>query len=205
MDFLKNVLSETKLKALTDLLGPELTAQINTKAAGFTINPAEEKLIPKSVFDEVNTQLRDSKALVSARDVQITELGKFKGSSEELTRQVETLKTQNAAAKADYEAKIAARDRSDTIEKHLSEPAVGAKDLIAVKAHLKDFLEKAEIKDGKVQGLDDQIKTLKTSHGYLFNETTPDNSKNKFGKNPNEQSQKPNSTEENFARFRKIS
>lgn len=203
MDFLKNVLSEAKLKALTDLLGSELVAQINTKAAGFVINPAEEKLIPKSVFDEINNQLKDSKGLVTARDAQIAELGKFKGNSEELTRQIETLKTQNATAKAEYDAKLAARDRADTIEKHLSEPNIGAKDLIAVKAHLKDFLDKAELKDGKVQGLDDQIKTLKDSHAYLFN--TPDNSKNKLGKNPNEPNKTPNSTEDNFAKFRKIS
>jgi phage-related minor tail protein len=169
MEFLKSILSEKTLKSLNDLLGEDTVKQINEKTKDFKIDVAEEKFIPKAKFDEVNTQLKEQKDLVTARDKQINDLGTKAKGNEELTKKIEELQAQNAKTTADYEAKISAREREVAMDRELQTAKV--KNSKAVSALLDH--SKITFKDGKIEGLNEQIEALKKSDAYLFDEANP--------------------------------
>ena len=52
MEFLKQLLQPSTYEALQSLLGDELSAQVKEKTKDFTVNTAEQMLIPKATFDE---------------------------------------------------------------------------------------------------------------------------------------------------------
>lgn len=155
MEFLKKFLSDKTYAALVEKLGEDLVKQVTEKSGDFEVDIAEEKLIPKSKFDEVNVQAKDYKAQVAERDKQLEELQKSAKGNEELTKQLEDLKEANKKATEDYEAKILAREKEFATETLIM--ASGAKNVKAVNALLDPE------KDVK-----EQIEALKKSDAYLF-------------------------------------
>lgn len=168
MEFLKHLLSEKTYADLVNKLGEDLVKQIGDKAKDFKIDVAEEKLIPKSKFDEVNNQVKDYKTQVASRDAQLEELQKSAKGNEELTKQIEALKEANKKTSEEYEAKLLAREKEFAIETLVL--SSGAKNVKAVKALLDPD------KDAK-----EQLEALKKSDAYLFNITT---NNDEAGKDP---------------------
>ena len=191
MEFLKNLLSEKTYADLVAKLGDDLVKQIGDKAKDFKIDVAEEKFIPKAKFDEVNTQLKDSKAQVTERDAQLTKLQESAKGNEELTTQINALKEANANATKEYEAKLLAREKEFETDTLIA--SSGAKNIKAVKALLDST------KDIKTQL--DELK--KGSESYMFN---VDTSKDGAGKDPigGKKGQTSSISEEQLASFRKI-
>ena len=74
--------------------------------------------IPKATFEAERQKVKDANAIIAARDKQITELGSFKGTAEELQKKVDELTTANNTAKTEYEAKLTkmAQDGCDYAE-----------------------------------------------------------------------------------------
>ena len=115
--------------------------------------------IPKTRFDEVNTEKKRLEGDIADRDRQLEELKNSAGDSEALRNQIETLQAENRQVRID-----AAVDKALT--------GARAKNLTAVKALLKD-LDKAELSDdGSIKGLEEQIKSLKKADDskFLFEE-----------------------------------
>lgn len=115
--------------------------------------------IPKTRFDEVNTEKKRLEGDIADRDRQLEELKNSAGDSEALRSQIETLQAENRQVRID-----AAVDKALT--------GARAKNLTAVKALLKD-LDKAELSDdGSIKGLEAQIKDLKKADDskFLFEE-----------------------------------
>ncbi len=193
MKFLTNILSEKTLTALKAKLGEDLVSKIDLATGDFAIDVAEEKFIPKHKFDEVNNLLKDSKAQIDARDKQITDLGTKAKGNEELTNQINALKTENEKAALEYNSKLLAREREFAIDTYLAGQKV--RNLKAVKALLNQ--ESIVMSDGKLTGHEEQIKALRTSDAYLFEEEQPA-PKNKGGMPP---SGTPNPNDE-FKDFR---
>lgn len=128
-------------------------------------------MIPKTRFDEINDAKKLLEKDVADRDTQLEALKKTAGASEELKAEIEKLQGENATAKAEYESKLQQQAYDFALEKALTDAK--AKNPKAVKA----LLNKEAIKlDGdKLLGLDEQLKTLSESDGYLFasESTTP--------------------------------
>lgn len=120
--------------------------------------------ITKTRFDEVNTQLGESKATNTKLTKDLTAATKGAKTQEELTATIEKLTADNEAAKTKYEADIAARERSYLVDQALS--GSKPKNLKAVKGLLN--LDDVQVKDGKLVGLDTQLEALKKSDSYLF-------------------------------------
>ena len=84
------------------------------------------------------------------------------------TAKEDELKAAADARDKEHAAKVKAMEIDSIVEKSLLDAK--AKNTAAVRALLK--LDDAEAEDGKIKGLDDQIKKLKESDGYLFEEDT---------------------------------
>lgn len=194
MDFLKNILSEKTYKTLVEKLGDDLVKQINEKTTDFTVDIAEEKFIPKAKFDEERKTVKDLTDQIKARDTQLAELKKTATGNEELTAKIKELEEANQKVREEHAKQLLERERDYAIETALMKS--GAKNTKAVRAILD--ATKIEYKDGKLNGLDDQIETLKKSDAYLFNIS---NANDEAGRDP--KGKKQTNTDE-FADFRKL-
>jgi len=121
--------------------------------------------IPKSRFDEINTAKKKAEDDLKDRDKQLEDLKKSSGDAAELTKKIETLQTENKAAKEKYEAE-AKELRMGTAVKLALAGKVHDPDIVA------GLLDKTKIElddNGNIKaGLDDQIKALQTSKAFLF-------------------------------------
>jgi hypothetical protein len=121
--------------------------------------------IPKARFDEVNAAKKAAEKDVADRDKQIDELGKAAGASEELKKQIETLKTENESTKQKHETELKDMKLNAAIEKALTDAHAKHPELLKVK------IDKAKLElleDGTAKGLEDQIKPLQESYKELF-------------------------------------
>lgn len=141
--------------------------------------------VPKATFDAERENSKTLKDQVEERDKQILELGKFKGTAEELSTKVKELETQNSEQKATYEKQMADAQRDMILKNEISPLVNNVSDILP-----KLDMEKIVIKDGKVEGLTEQIETIKKDSPYYFKEQkTPDQTKKDgwvFGKPPAE-------------------
>lgn len=138
-----------------------LTEELATKVA----KELDGNYVPKTRFNEVNTELKQAKDQVKERDLQLETLKKSVGDSEELKKQIETLQNENKTKDEAHAAEIKQIKIDAAVDKALNDAKV--KNLKAVKALLD--LDKAELSDdGTVKGLDVQIKTLSEAEDSKF-------------------------------------
>ena len=141
-------------------LTEELAAQVMKEIDG--------KFVTKTRFNEVYTELKQTKDQVKERDLQLETLKASAGDAEDLKKQIETLQSENKAKDEAHEAELKQLKIDIAVDKALTEAK--AKNPKAVKALLD--LSKAEIDDdGTVKGLDTQIKKLSEAEDskFLFN------------------------------------
>lgn len=122
-----------------------------------------------SLKEQVNSLTTEKDGLQSQlteRDTQLKDLkGKVKD-SDELTAEIDQLQKANKEAKEKYEADLTAQQKSFLVDKALTNS--GARNAKAVSSLLD--LDSVEVKDGQLIGLDDQLKALRESDGYMFQE-----------------------------------
>lgn len=124
-------------------------------------------------IDERYSKLKEQKAeldtQIADRDKQLEDLSKKAKGNEELETQIKELQELNRDTLEEYENKLKEQDFNYKLDVALRTSKV--KNVKAVQA----LLDKSTIKlDGdNLTGLEDQIKALKESDSYLFEETTP--------------------------------
>lgn len=156
--------------------------------------------IPKATFEAERQKVKDANAIIAERDKQITELGSFKGTAEELQKKVEELTTANNTAKAEYEAKLTKMAQENSLKLAIADKVHNVEDILP-----KLDVTKITFKDGAVvAGLVEQMEALKKSNPYYFKE---DNAgKNlpggwtPFGRKPEEGDSSSGSAEEEFGK-----
>lgn len=138
-----------------------LTEELATKVA----KELDGNYVPKTRFNEVNTELKQAKDQVKERDSQLETLKKSVGDSDELKKQIETLQNENKTKDETHAAEIKQLKIDTAVDKALAEAK--AKNPKAVKALLD--LAKAELSDdGTIKGLDAQIKALAEAEDSKF-------------------------------------
>ncbi len=159
---------------------------LNDDMAKKVVEVSQEELkgfVPKTRFDEVNNAKKQLEADIKSRDTQLEELKKSTGDNESLKEQIETLQSENKAAQTKYEADLKELQISNAIKLAIVDKAQDA-DLVA------GLFDKSKLilgDDGKVTGLDEQLKSLQESKAFLFKQsekTDEPQSGFKFG-NPN--------------------
>ena len=124
--------------------------------------------IPQSRFDEVNNQAKDYKAKYEASNADLEKLKPLAAGNEALTKQITDLQAANTKSQQEFSEKLAAREKDFLLSDALREAK--AKNPKAVMALLDQ--SKLTIKDGKLEGLKEQVDSLIKSEAYLFDVTT---------------------------------
>ncbi len=139
-----------------------------TKAQTEIKDFVEKNYVGKGKFDELTTAKSELDKQIKERDKQLDDLKKNAGNKEALEQQIADLKAANKKAAEDYEQKI-----KDTKLDAAIKIAVGssAQDVDIV-AGLIDRSKLILSDDGKVTGLDEQVKELQTSKAFLFKTDT---------------------------------
>lgn len=120
--------------------------------------------IPKTKFDEVNSSKKELEKQVKERDTQLEEAKKNTGDNEELKRQLEEAQNTNKENQKKYEADLKEMQISNAIKLAIADKAQDV-DLVS------SLFDKSKLilgDDGKVTGLDEQLKTLQESKTFLF-------------------------------------
>lgn len=115
----------------------------------------------KGERDNLATERDNLKNEIKNRDGQITALEKTAGSAEDIQKELQRVKDENTK----WESKYAGTVLDAKIQLAVAKDANDANDILFFIK--KDGLKLAE--DGSVEGLEDQLKSLKESKPYLFN------------------------------------
>lgn len=137
-------------------------------AYGKEMNPLKEQV------DSLTSERDNLQQQVSDRDDQLDDLRKSAGKNQELEAQIKQLQDDNKAAATKYQNELAAKEKGFKIEGALRDAK--AKNVKAVLS-LIDTDRVSVKKDGKLDGLTDQLDAIKQSDGYLFES---DESKNRI-------------------------
>lgn len=143
-----------------DLLAMGLTEEQAKKV----MDSIDGDFVTKARFNEVNEENKTLKQSVADRDKQLETLKKSAGDNEELQKQIKDLQDANKA-----EAKKHADEMKELKLTNAIKLAVAGKvhdeDMAAA---LFDRSKLVLTDDGKVAGLDEQLKTIRESKGFLF-------------------------------------
>ena len=167
-------------------------------AAGYTEEQAKQILelhqqsidgnyVPKATFNAERESVKNLKAQVADRDKQITELGTFKGTAEQLQKRVSELEKQNKEAQEKFEADLLQAQKDAAIRLDISSRVIDADDVLP-----KLDQSKIVFKDGKIEaGLTEQLNELQKSKPHYFKQENKEDGLPKgwlFGKTPDESS-----------------
>lgn len=123
----------------------------------------------KADYETLKQQLDTSNVQIKERDEQLETLKKSSGDNEALTQQINTLQEENKAAREKYEADMKELKLTTAIKLAVGASAQDA-DLVT------GLFDKAKLilsEDGKVTGLEEQLKALKKEKAFLFKEEKP--------------------------------
>ena len=165
-------------KDFTDL---GISEELATKAAEASKKELES-YVQKSKYDLAVTEKETLEIQIKEHGKQLEELKKAAKGSEELEKKVKELQDNAAASKAKYEKQINDIQLNHAIDTALKEAK--AKNAKAVRSLLD--MENIVLDDGKVKGLDKQIKKLQEAEDskFLFESAPqPEDGKPKIGGN----------------------
>ena len=123
--------------------------------------------VTKSRFNEINAELKQAREAVAEKDTRLEELERAAGEAEALKNQIAELQAANDAKEQEHVAELKAARINNAVEVALL--SAGAKNNMAVKALLNDFIAKAELaEDGTVKGLEEEVKGLAEAGDTAF-------------------------------------
>lgn len=128
-----------------------------------------ESYVPKSDYDTANQAKGQLEKDIKDRDKQLEDLKKNSGDNAELKKQIETLQAENKLAMEKNEADMKELKLTTAIKLTIAESAQDA-DLVT------GLFDKSKLilsDDGKVTGLEEQLKSIKESKPFLFREAKP--------------------------------
>lgn len=177
-------MNEEQLKALG------LEADVITKVLKIHKDSIDGNYVPKATFEAERENVKTLKTQITERDTQITELTKFKGTNEELQKQLNDYKTKNEELKANSEKEIAKVKKENLLKFELKDQVIDVDDVLP-KLNMDNIVfENDAIKSGLKEQLDD----LRKSKPHYFAQQD-DKNKNTgwkpFGTPPTESGKEP--------------
>ena len=155
------------MSILKELLGDLYTEEIAKKIGDKELAVINDgSYVPRQKLNEKEQEAKDLRKQLDDRDKQLDDLKIKAAGNEDLQKQIQTLKDENHNTKQEFEGKMAAQRTNSAIE--LAIHQAGAKNVKAVRALLNS--EAIKLDGEKLLGFDDQIKGLRESDAYLFNE-----------------------------------
>lgn len=141
--------------------------------------------VPKSRFNEVNEEKKTLQTTIADRDKQLETLKKNSGDAESLKKQIEQLQADNKKAKDEAEAKLKDLQFANAIKLAIVEKAHD----VDIVSGLFDKTKLILGEDGKVTGLEEQLKALEKEKPFLFkqqnqNHYNPNGGEGGGSKNP---------------------
>lgn len=144
-----------------------LTDEMATKAAEASTNELKT-YIPKHRFDEVNEENKTLKGTVKDNEKALEDLKKSTGDAAALTKQIEELQKDNKSKDEQYQKDLKELKLTNAIKLAIAGKAQD-EDLVA------GLFDKSKLllgDDGKITGLDEQLKVLQENKKFLFKEET---------------------------------
>lgn len=153
---------------LEEVLGEDLVNEVKDKIEDDVLLVKEENHVTKESFNKEREKLKNEKEALekqlNERDSQIEQLKEDTNTTEELKQKISELQEKNEKTEKELQEKLKkTRLESEVEKKLLKENAHNPK---AVKALLD--MESIKVEDDGVEGLDEQIESLKESDDYLF-------------------------------------
>ncbi|WP_367569049.1 phage scaffolding protein [Lacrimispora sp.] len=128
-----------------------------------------EAYVPKADYDTANQAKGQLEKDIKDRDKQLEDLKKNSGDNAELKKTIEILQAENKATKEKNEADMKELKLFTAIKVALA----GTVHDVDIVTGLVDKTKLILADDGKVSGLDEQIKSIKESKAFLFKESDP--------------------------------
>lgn len=145
---------EMALEWLKEILGEAYSEELEEKISG----QIGKNFVSKADFNRTKSDLKTANETIQTQGQQLQEAGAAAQSDEELRRQLEAKDAEIQKMKVDI-----------AVERALTEAK--AKNMVAAKALLAEFLQTAQQKeDGSIEGLAEQIEQLRQAEdtGFLF-------------------------------------
>ena len=152
-----------------DFVALGIADDLAEKAAGAS---AEELkgYVPKDRFEEVNTEKNQLKTAKKKAEDDLEELKKSAGDNEDLKNQITRLQNEAKQKDSDHAAEIKALKESYAIRQAIAGTAQDV-DLVAGLIDQEKLILGG---DGKLTGLEEQVKALKEGKPFLFKEEKPE-------------------------------
>lgn len=128
-----------------------------------------EGYVSKEEYDAEHQKCTQLESTVSDYESQLDTLKAAAGNNEELKQQITTLQEQNKQKDADYKKELDTLKMTNAIKMAIAATAQDS-DLVA---GLVDRNKLILSDDGKITGLDEQLKTIKESKPFLFKQEEP--------------------------------
>lgn len=125
--------------------------------------------VPKSRFNEVNEEKKTLTATVADRDKQLETLKKSTGDLDALKNQIKSLQNANKKAQEEADAKMKELRINDAIKLAIVDKAQD----VDIVSSLFDKTKLILGDDGKITGLDEQLKELQKNKAFLFKQAGP--------------------------------
>ncbi|WP_238884511.1 phage scaffolding protein [Clostridium sp. YIM B02551] len=125
--------------------------------------------VPKERFTQVNDEKNDYKKQITERDKQLNDLQAKVKDNEELSKEIEALKTANSTTASEYEDKLKKIQYDIALNNALKDSK--AKDINLIKALLDN--EKLKVNGEEIIGLKEQLETIRKEKDYLFEKDVP--------------------------------
>lgn len=146
------------------LISAGLTEELAKKVIQLHQKAIDGNYVPKATFEAEREKVKTHTATIAERDKQITELGKFKGSAEELTTKVAELEKQNKEDKEAFDEQLRVAQEDALLRTELLGKVHDPEDVIT-----KLDRKLISIKDGKIEsGLSEQLTKLKEAKPHYF-------------------------------------
>ena len=152
---------------LEDLLKEGFTEEQGKKILELHKKAIDGNYVPKATFDAERDKVKTANDTIADRDKQIAELGKFKGTAEDLQRKVDDLTAENSKKDKEYQDKLKDMEETTAIRAAIADQVHSADDIMP-----RLDRTKLTFKDGKVvAGLVEQMDAIKQTSPHYFKES----------------------------------